>query len=83
MATRSGSSNSGNSFVSGATSGQLPNRQPLADEVLDEGGGLGVLEHALIWFSSSGRSRPSAAKASKGSSGMVLQRKYESRLANS
>ena len=70
----------------GAGQLEVPGLEPLAGEVLDELPGLRVLEHPgdlgveVLRRPGAG---PSAARSSSSSSGMLLQRKYESREASS
>ena len=69
--------------VAGLRGVNLPQPKPLANEVLRQSGGLRTLKHSLDlglstsgWFSSF-----RLASSNSSSSGMLLQRKYESRLA--
>ena len=86
MAALSSASNCGKTCGSGATPSSSRRLSHWVTKFCDEGFALGVGQHAadlLLAGRAGSCSLPAAARANSSSSGMLLQRKYESREASS
>ena len=83
MEVRSSSSNCGNTFGSGLTLASLRSVSHWPAKFCTNAADFGSASIRLTCASRFFRSPPFAANANSSSSGMLLQRKYESRLASS